>query len=137
MKRRGVRVVAQRKPYDCGVAALAMLIGRPYGDVAALVRELVEPAKLRRRGTTIADLSAIAGRLGASLRPVHRARGYLEAHGAGILGMIGGQMDRAGHWVVWKAGAVVDPDGGEVWALEDYLRRFRCRSTVLLVEGER
>ena len=136
MKRRGVKVTAQRHDYDCGIAALSMLLREPYGDVAALVREAVEPRKLRRRGMTIGDVQRAAAWFGAELRPVWRRRGYLEDYHSGILGMIGGAMDKAGHWVVLKAGAVVDPDGGEVWALEDYTARHKCRSTVLLVEVE-
>jgi ABC-type bacteriocin/lantibiotic exporter with double-glycine peptidase domain len=134
-RRRGVRVVSQRKGWDCGVACLAMWLQVPYGDVAAMVRAEIDPRKLRRRGMAIADVRAIAEHFGVDVRVVHRSRGYLARNPDGILGVIGGRMDRAGHWVVLKAGAIVDPDGGEVWSVPDYMKRFRCRSTVLLVEA--
>ena len=41
----------------------------------------------------------------------------------------------AGHWVVLKAGAIVDPDGGDVWGIEDYTKRHKCRTASLLVEA--
>lgn len=137
MKRRtGVKVISQRKDWDCGVACLAMLLKVPYGDVAALVRAEIDPRKLRRRGLVILDMQAMASHLGSPLRLVHRSRAYLSTHRDGILGMVGGEMDRAGHWVVLKAGALVDPDGGEVWDVWEYAARHKARPTVLLVEDE-
>ena len=136
MKRRGVRVVAQRKSWDCGVAALVMLTGESYGDVSAIVRAEVDPRKLRRRGLSIADVVDVASRFGHRLRVVYRSDGYLKKHSDGILGMTGGQMDKAGHWLILKAGVVVDPDGAEVWSVEDYTKRFQCRPTVLLVRED-
>lgn len=112
-----------------------MFCKAPYGDVAALVKAALDPQKLRRRGMTIADMQEIGGRFGVELRPVWRRRGYLLEHRAGILGFIGGEMDKAGHWVVLKAGAVVDPDGSEVWDVWEYAAKHKARPSVLLVEG--
>lgn len=139
MKRRGVKVIGQRKNWDCGVACLAMVLGRPYGDVAAVARDLIasgyiDATKVRRRGLTIQDVQLIADGFGQALEPVPRAAGYLSGR-SGILGVLGGQMDPAGHWVVLKAGAIVDPDGSEVWSVEDYVSRTKARTVTLLAEA--
>lgn len=139
MKRRGVKVTGQRHDWDCGIASLNMLIAKPYGDVAAVARDLIasgiiDGAKVRRRGLTIPDMQILADSFGVALRPIARGRGYLEGQ-TGILGMLGGEMDRAGHWVVLKAGAIVDPDGSEVWSVDDYVKRTKARTVTLLVEA--
>lgn len=140
MKARGVTVIKQRKSWDCGVACLAMLLGRPYGDVAAFARDLIavdlfDARRLRRRGLTIPEMQIIADGFGVALRPVARRVGYLTGR-TGILGLLGGEMDPAGHWVVLKAGAIVDPDGAEVWAVPDYVQRTKARTVTLLTEDE-
>jgi ABC-type bacteriocin/lantibiotic exporter with double-glycine peptidase domain len=139
VKRRGVKVVNQRKSWDCGVACLAMLLGKPYGDVAAFARDLIasdllDVWRLHKRGLVIHDMQLLADGFGVALRPVPRQEGYLDGQ-TGILGMLGGEMDPAGHWVVLKAGAIVDPDGSEVWSVEDYMARTKSRTVTLLVEG--
>lgn len=134
MKRRGLKVIGQRKSWDCGVACLAMLLAKSYGDVAAVAREIVDPVKARRRGLVIEDMQRVADSFGIGLRPIYRSRDYLAGQ-TGILGMLGGEMDRAGHWVVLKAGAIVDPDGSEVWSVDDYVKRTKARTVTLLVEA--
>jgi ABC-type bacteriocin/lantibiotic exporter with double-glycine peptidase domain len=133
-KRRGVKVVAQKHDFDCGVAALAMLLGLPYGDVAAACRELYGSTKPTKRGLGIYHLEAIAEQLGRRLRRVYKRKDYLNDQ-TGVLGMLGGDMCWAGHWVVLKAGAIVDPDGGTVWHAGDYVKRHNTRPCTLLVEA--
>ncbi len=111
-----------------------MVLARPYGDIAAVARTLIDPAKARRRGLVIADMQMVADSFGIALVPVHRKRDYLVGR-TGILGVIGGEMDRAGHWVALKAGAIVDPDGSEVWDVDDYMARHKARPATLLVEA--
>lgn len=130
--RRGVKLVAQRKDWDCGVAALAMLLALPYGDVSAAVRSVVTGPRLKSRGLILKEAEAVAAYLGHPLRRVYRRRDYLTGQ-VGMLGLIGGQMDRAGHWVVVKNDQILDPDGGEVWSVEDYLVKHKARPCTLLV----
>lgn len=138
-RRRGVRAVAQRKSWDCGVAALAMLTDRSYGDVAAAARKLVDPSKARRRGLIIPEVVTLAKHFGVKLKAVTRKRDYLVGR-TGILGVIGGTMDPCGHWVVLKSGPsgmfIVDPDGAESWDALDYLKKHQARPVTLLVRED-
>jgi hypothetical protein len=134
--RRGLKVVPQRKDWDCGVAALATLLGKSYGDVSAAVRELFPDgqAKIRRAGLNIYETETVAAHFGVTLRRRYRTKGngHLEG-GTGILGILSPKMHWAGHWVVLKDGThVVEPDGGEVWKLNDYLQRWNARPATLL-----
>jgi peptidase C39-like protein len=132
-RRTGIKVTKQRHDFDCGVASLAMLVGRPYGDIAAIVRDVVDPKKLRRRGMAIYDMQLVASHFGVALAVIHRKKDYLIGR-TGIIGLIGGLMDKAGHWAVLKDGAVIaDPDDASIWSVDDYLKRHNCRTTVLLV----
>jgi len=137
-KRRGIKVVRQRKDWDCGVACLTMLLNVPYGDVAAVVRELVDSRLLRRRGMSNADVQAVAERFGLRLELRWRSRDFLLGQ-TGILGLKGGKMDAAGHWVILKSGTaslvIVDPDGGESWDAIEYMAKHKARPTVLLAEA--
>jgi len=139
MKRRGVKVVNQRKSWDCGIACLAMIVGVPYGDVAAFARDLLaegllDERRVHRRGLVIEEMQWIADGFGVALKPVSRSQDYTVGRN-GILGMLGGEMDPAGHWVVLKAGVIVDPDGSEVWSVEDYTARTKARTVTLLMEA--
>lgn len=138
-RRRGVRAVAQRKSWDCGVACLSMVTERSYGDVAAEARKLVDPRKARKRGLIIADVVTLAKKFGVRLRPVTRKKDYLVGR-TGILGVVGGDMDPSGHWVVLKSGPsgmfIVDPDGAESWDALDYLKKHQARPVTLLVRED-
>lgn len=134
-RRRGVKVVEQRKNWDCGVAALTMLLKArgqnvEYADVSAIVR--TNALWSSRHGMLTRHIEAAAAAFGVQLRVSRRRHGYLDGIRLGILGIIGGRMNKAGHWVVLKDGAtVVDPSGGEVWTLADYLAVYRARPSIL------
>ena len=133
MKRRGVTVVRQRHSWDCGVASLAMLFGIPYGDVAAAARRLWGTVPPSRRGLVLHHMEALADAVGKSLCRIYKQRDYLQNR-TGILGVNGKGVCWAGHWVVLKAGAIVDPDDATVWKIEDYLAKHKVRPATLLVE---
>lgn len=129
-------VVAQRKDWDCGVAALAMLLGKSYGDISAAVRDLFpDVKKIHRNGLNIAEMELVADHFGVTLHRRYRSHGYLDG-ATGILGLLGTKLHRAGHWIVLKDGnTVVEPDGGEVWTLTDYLHHWDARTCTMLVES--
>lgn len=125
----GVKVIPQRKRWDCGVASLAMLLAVPYGDVSAATRRIVVGY---RNGMTIRAMEAVAEELGKPLTRVYRKKDYL-ANATGILGLLWDGSKDKGHWVVVKGGAIVEPDGGEVWDAIDYMTRHKARPATLLV----
>lgn len=132
--RKGIKVTEQRKDWDCGIASLAMLLSKPYADVSAACRNRYGTTKRpNKRGLLLNHMEELAELFDTKLKRIYIGKNYLEGR-TGILGMNGGQMDSAGHWVILKDGThVVDPDGGEVWKLEDYLKKFNCRTATILV----
>ena len=136
-RRTGVRVLAQRKDWDCGVAALAMLFDVPYGDVAATCRALWGSTRPAKRGLGLYHMEALAAEMGRPFRRVYKSGGYLVGE-TGILGLVGGSMSWAGHWVVLKSGPtgsfICEPTGGEAWDVQDYLAVTKSRTATLLVE---
>lgn len=109
-----------------------MLANKPYGDVSAALHSAI-PKKLHRNGLGCKDLVTLAELLDVELRLIRRKKDY--THGAtGILGVKGGKMAGDGHWVVLKSGTVIDPADSTVWTLEDYCKKFGCRSVTLLQE---
>lgn len=131
-KPKGIKFTKQRHDWDCGVASLAMLLGKPYGDVAAIVKDTVDKKKLRRRGMTIKDVQDVAEIFGMPLEVIWRKKDYLIGQ-TGIIGLKGGGMDKAGHWAVVKNEVIADPDDNSFWSVEDYKKKHDCVTTVLLV----
>ena len=133
-KSSGIKIVPQKKDYDCGIAAMAMLLGITYGDVSAVVRALYGSTKPNKRGIMLYHMEEIASQLDTPLKRVYKAKSYLSGK-TGILGMNGGNMDSAGHWVVLKDGdTILDPDDGAVYKLYDYLEENKCRPATLLIK---
>jgi ABC-type bacteriocin/lantibiotic exporter with double-glycine peptidase domain len=133
--RTGIKVIQQKKDYDCGIAALAMFLGVTYGDVSAVIRSLYGTTKPNKRGLMLYHLEEIAETMGTPLKRVYKAKGYMQGK-TGVLGMNGGTMDAAGHWVVLKDGdTIIDPDDGSVDKLYDYLEENKCRAATLLVKA--
>ena len=132
---RGVTVVPQRKEWDCGIAALAMLLHKPYGDIARVAREIAPRQQLRARGLSLAQVEQVAAYFQTTTERRYRRADASHLLGmTGILGLLSPKMHPAGHWVVLKSGnTVVDPDGGEVWDTDDYLRHWQARPCTLLV----
>lgn len=130
-KREGIKVVEQRSDWDCGVATLAMLLSRPYADVSSIARTRFP--RVRSNGMTIYEMEEVAELLDHKLERNYRKKGYLENR-TGALGILGDKKAVGdGHWVLLKDGThVVDPSGGTVWKLEDYLAKVKGRTVTLL-----
>lgn len=132
MRPRRIRVIKQRKAWDCGVASVAMLVDLPYGDVAALLKNRwPDDRPFRKRGLILSEMIELAGMIGHVLVVKRRAAGYLEGE-TGILTLRGERYCREGHYVVLKDGMVIDPDGADVWLLKDYMSRHGVRTATLL-----
>jgi len=129
-KRRGTTVIQQETDFDCGVAALAMLYNKPYKDVWTAAEGIIT----RKFGVDQNGLKAIAFNLGNILKQIYKSNNYLDGknHQRGILRII--QNTWYDHWVIWQCGSVIDPDGGKVWVLGDYLLHYNARTGHLFVE---
>jgi len=137
MRAKPVRVIKQRNDMDCGVAALAMLLHKPYGDVSLVVRRLVPV--IPRRGLAAYHLQEIAAtHFGVSLCRVYKSRDYLLGQPTGILGVTPASnksgIGWCGHWVMLKEGVVLDPNDGFVYGLKEYLRKNKAKPAMLLLE---
>lgn len=128
---------AQRRGYDCGVAALASFIGCSYED--AYVAAAAQSASfLRRQGLTIPDMISMAAAFGRRLVRKHYTRVDLDEDG-GILGVNWhrSQWKRhgsTGHWVVLIHGTIIDPSGPSHGDAADYLAVNKGRAGTLLQE---
>ncbi len=114
-----------------------MLLDKDYGDIVVQANALF-PGKIRR-GLGIVHLEAIATAFGQTLRRVYRSKGYLDGQPTGILGVLGGEIPWAGHWVVLKSGVVIEPwhEKRSIYALAEYLQMNKCRTaTMLVLEGK-
>ena len=127
-KKRGIKLIKQSKGWDCGVACLAMVLNHTYGDISAMMRLHNVSSKA---GMTIEEMIFVAHLFGMELARKNRSKNFLEGK-LGILGLVGGKMDPGGHWAVYKAGVIICPTSGEIWALNDYLSTFKCRPTLIL-----
>lgn len=134
MKGCPTRVIRQRHDWDCGVACLAMLLDKDYGDIAAAVKR--HYPVIPRRGLGLYHLEHLT-RMESNhrLRRIYKSATYLLDHSLGILGLNGGSCNWAGHWVIWKSGVIIEPSHEKrpVWSLEDYLKDSKSRTATLLV----
>ncbi len=128
---------AQRKGYDCGVAALAGFIGAAYEDcyvAAAATSQMF----LRRQGLTIPDMLTMARSFGRTLVRTHYRHVDIEEH----IGILGVNWHRSqwkrhgatGHWVILRAGTIIDPSGPSYGDAADYLAVNKGRAGTLLRE---
>lgn len=126
-----VTVVRQRGNWDCGIAALAMVLQKQYADVSYPVRELIPV--MPRRGLGLRHLKALAASFGVHLHCHYKSKDYLrQFKGVGILSINGGAMCWAGHWVVIKNDVVIDPDDERIYSLTEYLQQHKATTGALL-----
>lgn len=129
-----VELVIQRGRADCGIAALAMLIGRSYEDVfAASVTSKYRTPHLG--GMCTSQLQQLARRLGSAL--TLKRTWDLEAS-CGLLTvekLDKQKTDFAQHLVLLKFGLIFDTDG-TVWEPELYFSQQKFRPVSLLIEEE-
>lgn len=129
------RIYTQRRSNDCGVAALASLLGCSYEDVYVAAVKM-SPAFRKRDGLSIPNLLKMASALGAPLTRVHYRKVDLYLH-SGILGVNWDQRDWkkrgcTGHWVVLHQGTIIDPADSSYSDAATYLHAHRGRAGTLL-----
>jgi hypothetical protein len=132
-KRRGIKVTPQRRDWDCGIASMAMLLPMEYADVSSMARTLFDSKSLKQNGLLVREMEELAGALGFELKRRHKSKSYLEGQ-TGILGFnYIGKKGEYGHWAVLKDGThIVDPDGAEIWSIDDFLKHRKYKTATLL-----
>jgi len=124
-------IVPQRRKMDCGIAALAMLLGVPYEDIYVAACK-VAPTH-HREGLNLREVQAIAQSFGTVLE---RRRAYDIEADIGILSVRGPSRTRKTDWwhyVVLRRGDVVEPDGARIIDADDYFAVQQARPCTLLV----
>ncbi|MCR4374168.1 MAG: hypothetical protein NUW22_04905 [Acidobacteria bacterium] len=135
-----MRIHAQRRSHDCGVAALASFIGTAYED-AYVAAAAASPRFLQRQGLTIKELLRMSAAFGRPLVQLHWRKVDVDEH-VGILGVNWhkSQWKRhgaTGHWVILRAGTIIDPSGPSFDDATDYLVTNKGRVGTLLMEAMR
>jgi len=69
--RKGTKLIRQRQDYDCGVACLAMLLDRPWGEVSGACRALY--GKIPKSGLDLRQMARVGEAMGVTL--VRKYRG--------------------------------------------------------------
>ena len=115
---------------DCAIAALACVLQRPYEEVLVTSSQ-INPLVLVE-GLNNDQMIRVAKRFGRTL--VERTGTEIDLRT--MTGILGAQLRWNENWdehaVVLAHGLVFDPDGGEVWSVRDYLKRFMARKLDLL-----
>lgn len=127
-----IRVTPQRGEGDCTIASLAMYLGVSYED--ALEAATGATRKAHRRGMWVANIVQAAERLGVALSRRRLPRYWLvdeESHGI-LSGSVIEKRRRVQHVVVLRWGLIFEPDGGEVWEVEDYVAHRKAQFTELV-----
>jgi ABC-type bacteriocin/lantibiotic exporter with double-glycine peptidase domain len=128
---------AQRQGHDCGVAALASFVGARYEDMycAAIA---ASDSFMRREGLSIPEMIRMAKGFGRTLVKVHYRHVDLDEH----IGILGVNWHRSqwkrhgacGHWVILRAGTIIDPAGPSYADATEYLAINKGRAGTLLRE---
>lgn len=129
-----VNLQIQRGRGDCGIAALAMLLGRSYEDVfaAAVTRKYRNP---HESGMYSAQIVKAAKRLGTTLT-LRRTWDLESSCGLLTVDKINKQPDDyPQHLVLLKFGLIFDTDG-TVWEPELYFEQNGFRPVSIFVEEE-
>ena len=116
--------IRQTGEADCAIAALAMLLGKTYGEVAPIVTEVAP--KALQRGLWVTEMQRVVRKLGGVLRV---SRTFNLDEDVGLL-MI--DLEDSGHVVVLFRGVLINPGDGCVWEPDAYLAKSAAKPRSLL-----
>lgn len=125
-----VEIVVMKDASDCGVCALAMLLGQPYVEVYRAA-EALSP-QCSRRGLWNTELTRIARKLGAVLSIVKPVPHDLS-EATWILAV---QKPKQAHYVMLFEGVILNPADGLAWNVDAFLARGKWRKQSLIVRAE-
>lgn len=123
-----LKVQCQRTTSDCGIAVLAMLLGREYEEVLMAAAGVV-PTVLTS-GVTWRHLRSIARKLGFKTT-IKKARNVSATDDIGAL-CVQSPNWKLSHLVVLKEGLIVDTDGC-IYDADVYLSVNKARASSLMV----
>jgi hypothetical protein len=126
---RCVEMVMQKDGADCGVASLAMLLGKGYSDVRAMCQKNVGDI-----GMTNAQIHSAARKLGRKLK-YHRGNKTFKL---GIIKLERAVHDRPRtkeyHVAVFFYGVILNPADGLVWEPEALFAARRWKPIGIFVD---
>jgi ABC-type bacteriocin/lantibiotic exporter with double-glycine peptidase domain len=122
----------QRAEGDCGIACLAMFIGRSYEDVLAAASASEFDVQIHRRGIYLTQIIRIAKRFGVTLR---RQKTFQPDEVAGLLSVTlrSTAFERPDHIVILHEGLILEMAYQQVWDYEDFIREHKAKIGTLLV----
>ncbi len=119
-----VECIVQKNIADCGIAALAMILGQPYRKVSDVARGLcIDPHTIGMDGH---DINRVAARFKAKFKlhmMMHTAVAIrvLEDSPTGLLTVVRGRQNKDAHLVAMFQGVVINPADALIWDLDTYV----------------
>jgi ABC-type bacteriocin/lantibiotic exporter with double-glycine peptidase domain len=122
-----IELIIQKADADCGVACLAMILGRPYLEVAEYTNKSIKGYTVGG-GLELRQIRAIARHFGEEFQsiPINRHSDLSEE--TGILSI----LKKTPHVVVIFQGTIIDPASGLIYTPEAYAAYQKGRFNRLL-----
>jgi len=118
--------IIQKTLTDCGLAALAMVLGRPYRDLSEMAAAICP--RVRTSGIYMTDIARLAAAFGAKFK---REKTLMDGV-TGLLVVVRGRgQKRQAHITALFQGVVVDPTDGLLWDYDTYLAQGWTVTAVL------
>lgn len=128
-----MKLVLQRTPGDCGIAAVATLTEQAYEDVYVATSKIDKQTR-GRSGIHMSDLILVCRALGVTL--VHKRQGVNLDDDEGLLAVRWLSRSRRSiytwHVVVVGHGVIADPADGVILPADEYLAREKARPGAFL-----
>ena len=124
-----IRIVGKQSSGDCGIAALAMYLGKNYEDVLTVAATTTNNMSVHRSGVYATDVMRISAQLG---RPLKQRRKWDEDAAFGIVFVDFPGKNR--HAVLVKEGMIYDPEDFTVWDYDEYFLQNGGKPMMLLTE---
>jgi hypothetical protein len=124
-----IRFVGKQASSDCGIAALAMYLGKTYEDVLTVAAMVTKNKTVHRSGVFATELVRIAQQMHMTL--IQKRTWDIE-NAFGVLFVDMNKGNR--HAVLLKDGLIYDPDDLTIWDAEVYFEQQDCKPQLLLTE---